>query len=710
MIGAIIMGAATALTERLKEERVIQYEGTQAQQERMRKASAVNNMWGEATVQLAKTGRNKDFMVLPDYEGGKLSITPLNQYDRSTTSTTPALSPDPDLAFLNALSTKDFKPDAATNKFVQVNPGLTADDVQRGYFINPDGTKGRAVQAGLDYILFTNPDKTLTERGNAGLSNWRTKLEESPDALKLAIALANDEKAPNPTALNKIMNYGAQFAALWQKEKEPTELAAGRAYYQESPFTNNGPLTFMKDNPLFNDEKFFLPFMNTVAAQSPYEFLNSLREVGYTNIPMNNPVQLSLNGDAMTVQLTGDWADLQTRGVDGRGRPNQRGDLMWKPEFQQKLASWAARTDGVAGRSSRTQFEWMNMLNNAGTVYDPATDTYKPRSGRDTYNKLVELEGRIKKLGQPVDMTSGAPVYRTNWASSVQAELKRAINELGFAPTDTAAVVAALMPEDLYTGIRTKVYGDNKAAIEYISPESDLKALGNESRDLARSIGLAKEVRDTVIAGTGITAKITTLRAGARDQIRQITSMFGENPGGMLGKVLDALKLGVADGELDTGALDNITDKNDLLLRIRKLAVIQLMYSFAKGMGGSGSDRLSDQDAKYALEALGESGLLNTQDGLNLVMTALIDTMSRRQAIVTGLTSNSEREQIAGVFLNDMYRQDQGLNMGDIMMKAWVTMYNDESKRAMLNKNSDGSAKSPNDFTPSTTGANNRGL
>ena len=99
------------------------------------------------------------------------------------------------------------------------------------------------------------------------------------------------------------------------------------------------------------------------------------------------------------------------------------------------------------------------------------------------------------------------------------------------------------------------------------------------------------------------------------------------------------------------------------------------MYSFAKGMGGSGSDRLSDQDAKYALEALQSSGLLNTQKGMNLIMNALIRGMSRREQVISGLVSEVERQVIGGMFLDDVYDGNSKFSIENAVMDAWASQY-----------------------------------
>ena len=647
---AVALGAANYVNKKVMENRAADASETAAMAEDIRVRKQADDAAVYATSQLMAQGRNNEFVVVPDYSTGGTKTIALNQYSTKA-STTPSLSPDVDLAYYNALSTKENKIDGSKHRFVAINPNLTPDILKAGQY--SDGT---AVVPNKDYILFSNVSPTAGERETTGISNWREKLLESEEGLKLALSLARNG---DNRAISKIMGVGSDLVQLWQKGQEPQAMLEGKTYFQANPFGETGPLAFMKDVEYLKDEEFFKPFMATVAEQTPFEFINSLNELGY-DIPINNPVTYTLDGNAVTVDLTGDWDDLKVPAGDSsrRGFSNR---TEWGSEFQNTIGSWAAR-------SNRSQYEWMRLLNNV------ANENVHVKDAREAWNRITAFEETINKLGQPVDFTSGRPVYRQSWGMAIKDEFTALLSELNLKGEDASTLVGALMPEDMYKGIKTRVLSGGKDALQAIRPGSNLQDLRNEYTDVSKSIRNAQLIKTTIPAGTGITADLKTLQAGAASQIEQLTQLFGANPEGIRGTMLDTLKGFFTEDELDPSNLAQL-GRDDLLLKVRKFAVIQLMYSFAKGMGGSGSDRLSDQDAKNALEALQVSGLLNSQEGMNVVMTTLINGMEKRQQVLAGLTSGSEREVIGGLFLDNMYSGRRGFDMTDAIMEAWTTQY-----------------------------------
>lgn len=638
---AVALGAANYVNRRVQEKRESEAQTLAADEAEARLRRKADDAAAYGTLELMKLGKDKEFLLIPDYSTGGTKQIALNQYT-TTPTTTLAMSPDPDLAWYNALSTKENKIDGSKHRFVAINPNLTPQVLKTGKF--EDGTP---VVANTDYILFENVAPTKGERATSGISNWRNKILESQDGLKLALAQARDG---NNTALNKIMGIGSDLVVNWQKDQRPQEVAAGNAVFEANPFGETGPLAFMKDHAIFQDKDFFTPFMSTVAEQTQYEFLNSLNELGY-DVPINNPVTHTLDGKAVTVKLTGSWDDLMVP-VEG----SRRGAKEWGSEFQNTIGSWAQR-------GGRSNYEWMMLLNNTGA-----------ENGRVAYDRLKEFEAELAALGQPVDFTSGRPVYRESWGNAVKDKFRNLLNELDLKGEDAAAVVGALMPQDLYKGMRTRAYNVTKSAHYFIDPGMKIDELRAEKGDLERNVRLASQIQSTIPAGTGLTADLKSLQAGAADQLRQLGNMFGTNPEGIRGTLLDTFRGFFTDDELDPENLEKL-NADDLQLKLRKFAVIQLMYSFAKGMGGSGSDRLSDQDAKNALEALQTSGLLNTQKGMNIVMEALMGSMERRLQVLGGLTSSNEREIIGGLFIADLHKGRAGFEFSDVIMDAWTTAH-----------------------------------
>ena len=254
------------------------------------------------------------------------------------------------------------------------------------------------------------------------------------------------------------MGIGSDLVVNWQKDQRPQEVAAGNAVFEANPFGETGPLAFMKDHAVFKDQDFFTPFMSTVAEQTQYEFLNSLNELGY-DVPINNPVTHTLDGKAVTVKLTGSWDDLMVP-VEG----SRRGAKEWGSTFQNTLGSWA-------NRGGRSQYEWMMLLNNTGA-----------ENARVAYDRLKEFEQELKALGQPVDFTSGRPVYRESWGNAVKDKFRNLLNELDLQGEDAAAVVGALMPQDMYKGMRTRAYNVTKSAHYFIDPGMKIDALREEKR------------------------------------------------------------------------------------------------------------------------------------------------------------------------------------------------------------------------------------
>jgi len=668
---AVALGAANYVNKRVMESRMEDQNERSAMAEDIRMRKKADDMAAIATSQLLGSGRENEHVFIPDYTSGGIKHIPLNQYT-TTKSATPAFSPDPDLAWYNALSTKENKIDGSKHRFVQVNPALTPEFLKKGAFA--DGTP---VVANRDYILFENTAPTKGERATTGISNWRNKLLDSQDALKLALAQA---KNGDNRALSKIMSIGSDLTLQWQKDaRDPTPIA-GNAYFEANPFGEGGPLAFMKDNEIFQDEEFFKPFMSTVANQTANEFLNSLNELGY-NVPINNPVTYTLDGNAVTVALTGNWDDLKVPVAQDGTRNTSRRATEWSPEFQSTIGSWAER-------SGRSQYEWMRLLNGVAENSSAIAD------GREAYDRIKLFEKNVAKLGQPVDFRAGYPEYRNSWGIAVKDEFRTLLNELNLEGEDAANLVGALLPEDMYKGIRTKVYNVNKSAHYFINPGLKIEDLRAEKGDLERNIRLASQVQSTTPAGTGFTADLKSLKAGATDQVRQLRQLFGANPEGIGSDFISVFE-GFLKDDLDLQEIESL-EKDALLLKMRKFAVIQLMYSFAKGMGGSGSDRLSDQDAKNALEALQVSGLLNSQAGMNLVMETLIQSMEKRRQVLGGITSPRERDVIGGLFLQNMYEGRQGFEFSDAVLSAWATQYNA----------SPNSVKgSPSGWTPNTENA-----
>jgi len=641
---AVALGAANYVNRRIQESREAESQKLAADEAEARLRRKADDAAAHGTLELMNLGKDKDFLLLPDYSTGGTKTIALNQYASKTAA--PTMSPDPDLAWYSALSTKENKIDGSKHRFVAINPNLTPQALKTGKF--SDGT---AVVANTDYILFENVAPTKGERATSGISNWRNKILESQDGLKLALAQARDG---NNTALNKIMGIGSDLVVNWQKDQRPQEVAAGTAVFEANPFGETGPLAFMKDHAVFKDADFFTPFMSTVAEQTQYEFLNSLNELGY-DVPINNPVTHTLDGKAVTVRLTGSWDDLMVP-VEG----SRRGSKEWGSEFQNTIGSWAQR-------GGRSKYEWMMLLNNTGT-----------ENARVAYDRLKEFEAELKALGQPVDFTSGTPVYRQSWGNAVQDKFRNLLNELDLKGDDAAAVVGALMPQDLYKGIRTRTYNVTKSAHYYINPGMKIDELRAEKGDLERNVRLASQIQSTIPAGTGAAAEIKQIRSGLVDQFRQLSGIFGTNPEGIRGTLLDVFrpKEGgfLTPKDMEPESLEK-GNQEALLLKARKFAVIQLMYSFAKGMGGSGSDRLSDQDAKNALDALQVSGLLNTRAGMNLVMEALMSSMDRRLQVLGGITSSNEREVIGGLFIQDLHAGRTGFQFNDAIMEAWTTAH-----------------------------------
>ena len=652
---AVALGAANYVNKRVMESRMEDQNERSAMAEDIRMRKKADDMAAIATSQLVSSGRENEHVFIPDYTTGGIKHIPLNQYT-TTKSTTPAFSPDPDIAWYNALSTKENKIDGSKHRFVQVNPALTPELLKKGQF--EDGTP---IVANRDYVLFENTAPTKGERAISGISNWRNKLLDSQEGLKLALAQA---KNGDNRALSKIMSIGSDLVRNWQGEQRPQELVAGNAYFEANPFGESGPLSFMKEHEIFQDEEFFKPFMSAVAEQTPYEFINSLNEMGY-DVPINNPVTYTLDGNAVTVALTGNWDDLKVPVAQDGTRTSSRRATEWSPEFQNTIGSWAQR-------SGRSQYEWMRLLNGV------AEKSTAIKDGREAYDRIKLFEENVAKLGQPVDFTSGVPVYRNSWGIAVKDEFRTLLNELNLEGEDAANLVGALMPQDMYKGIRTKVYNVNKSAHYFIAPGTDLDQLRSEKGDLERNIRLATQIQNTVPAGTGFTADLKSLKEGAKSQIDQLTRLFGSNPEGVGSVFVDVFKGFFSEEELDVANIDKMqeTERDALMLKMRKFAVIQLMYSFAKGMGGSGSDRLSDQDAKNALEALQVSGLLNSQAGMNLVMETLIQSMEKRRQVLGGITSPRERDVIGGLFLQNMYEGRQGFEFTDVIMDAWTTQFN----------------------------------
>lgn len=653
---AVALGAANYVNKKVMENRAAEASETAAMAEDIRIRKQADDAATLATAQLMSAGRDAEFVVIPDYSTGGTKTISLNQY--ATKSATPAFSPDPNLAWYNALSTKENKIDGSRHRFVQVNPNLTPDVLKAGQF-----TDGTAVQAGRDYVLFENVAPTAGERETTGISNWRNTLLDSEEALQLALAQAKDG---DDTALSKIMTIGSDLVSLWQKGQEPQVMTEGKTYYQAQPFDENGPLAFMKNNPAFQDEAFFIPFMQNVASQNKYEFINSLNELGY-NLPINNPTSFQLGADGKTylttVGLTGEWDDLKVPvNQDGRrGFGSRNQEMQWSPEFVNTVGSWA-------DRSGRSQYEWLRTLNYIAENSESINDA------RGAYNVIEDFEKRLAKLGQPVDVTGGTPVYRQSWGMAVKSEFKQLLGELNIKGADAAMVVGALMPVDMYKGLRTRMLSGGKGLLGSVLPGEDINQLRSELGDTRSNIKNAKLIRETTIAGTGLTADLKSLQAGAADQARQLSILLGEDPEGVGGSLLGTLKGFFDPDELDPEALAKL-GRDDLLLKLRKFATIQLMYSFAKGMGGSGSDRLSDQDAKNALEALQVSGLLNTESGMNLVMTALITGMEKREQVLSGLVSGDERQIIGGLFINNINDNNLRFSITGAIMEAWTQQY-----------------------------------
>lgn len=652
MIPAIVLGASQALTRRLNQEYVNYLDSQQNEAEINRNKTNSQTMYDDAVA--AGLTTENGWAVVPNPNDGTIKIQAINQYSGTKKDDKDPLPRAQSLAYKAALGID--KSQFADYDFVKITPNIQPSDLERGYYMV--GESRIPIKEGEDYMLFESLSSTKDERGEDNIANWVTTIRNNEDGFKKAVIAAQNG---NPEALNELLSIGATRAKLWQ-DKQKGDIAEGKTYFAKDPFGAQGPLHVLKDIEVFQNDIVMKKFVGLAAELSEPAFLRSLNEVGF-NIPLNNPTTRTLNGEIATVMLDGEWDEYVDQTDDGP---------MWNQKFANTIGGWAAR-------SSRNQFEWFSILQ---ASKDP----------RATFDKLNEFEAEMKKLGQPVDFTQGYPQYRSTWSNAVKPKFVTLINELSAAGVnldggDMTSIIAAMMPEDMYKGLRMQVFSSTVSPHYYIDPGLKIEDAKETISTYQSNISLARDILKGIEAGTGLAADVTEFKYGLKDQLRQFQNMLriGESDENVA-DYMGVFRAFFTDAELDPNAIDGLK-KDALLLKQRKFFVVQLMYSFAKNMGGTGSDRLSDQDAANALKALGASGLLNTEDGMRIVMNTLISKMTKRVQILSGLASKNEREIMAGVFLRDITSGDHGMSLTSTIVqaqneafKARVPQVNDPAK------------------------------
>lgn len=635
MIPAMLLGASQALTRRLNQEYVNYLDQTSTDAEVQRKKDNAQTMYDNA-ISSGLTTEN-GWAVVPNELDGTIKIQAINQYSGKAKDDDDPLPRAQSLAYKAALGID--KSQFADYDFVKITPNIQPTDVKRGYYTV--GESRIPIREGIDYMLFESLSSTKDERGEDNIANWITTVKNNADGFQRAVIMAEND---NPEALNEILAIGATRAKLWQ-DKQSGEMAEGKTYFAKDIFGPQGPLRYLKDIEVFQNDFVMGKFAGLAAEKTEPAFLRSLNEIGF-NIPINNPTARTLNGEIATVMLDGEWDEYLEQTDEGP---------VWNQQFANTIGGWA-------DRSSRDQFEWFSILQSSK---DP----------RATFDKLIEFETEMQKLGQPVDFTSGRPEYRRTWSNAVKPKFITLINELSEAGVnldggDMTSIIAAMMPEDMYKGLKMQVFSGTQSVHYYVDPGLKIEEANETISTYQSNIALARDILKGIEAGTGLAAEITTFRDGLRDQLRQLQNLFtiGDSDEN-LREYTGVFRSFFTEDELDPDNLDNLK-KDALLLKQRKFFVVQLMYSFAKNMGGTGSDRLSDQDAANALKALGASGLLNTEAGMRIVMNTLVSKMTKRVQILSGLTSQNEREIMAGVFLRDLTSGDHGMSITSAIVEA----------------------------------------
>ena len=102
---AVALGAANYVNRRVQENREAEAQKTAADEADLRLRRKADSAADYGTLELMKLGKDKEFLLIPDYATGGTKQIALNQYAK-TPPTELSLSPDPDLAWYNALSTK----------------------------------------------------------------------------------------------------------------------------------------------------------------------------------------------------------------------------------------------------------------------------------------------------------------------------------------------------------------------------------------------------------------------------------------------------------------------------------------------------------------------------------------------------------------------------------------------------------------------------
>lgn len=635
MILAGILGAANAVNERARLARVAEVEGQQAEDEAQRLKKFADD--GVAAAIASGLTRDNGWSVFPDYKTGQAVPTFINQ--TKGTKKDEKANPNPSLAFYEALDI-----DEKTHSFIPVHPGLQASSFKTG--VLEDGKT--PVDHNSHYIIVPKTDATSGERAMTNVTNWEQAItlnNKHSKAFDLAFTLYDNGITEDP--LNQILLEGANRVGQWQVVQADTNAAAaGKTVRLQSPFGNAGPLRFMLENERFLKHDNRAPiildkFVQFVDEKSTNGLIASLNEQGY-NIKGGTPVLYNVNENEFSI------VDLE--GFDFRGSKwvvrdrDRRGSLRWSDEFKQVISKWSQE-------SGKSEAEWFAILA-AAENEETGSTSYQ------MFSDLIALQDELKRISKPIDYTGGSPRVQIGTVGAVKDRFRTLLNKVGN-KEDQAAIIAALLPEDIYQGVKTKVFANAPSALEFLRPGSDLAQLRTRNETAYMMAQNARSIRDeSRLVGTGLKGTFDQQAVGVVGQIRQFLGDFFGDEDALEGSM--ARTLGDLYKELQSDAADADTEAKleAVILKARKFHVIQLMYTFARSMGGpsGNSDRLSDQDARYALEALSIGGLLDTPEGINLVMNMIVEKSEREIAITKGLVEpKNERTTIGAVFLEDIY-------------------------------------------------------
>jgi len=637
MILAGILGAANAVNERARLARVAEVEGQQAESE----AGRLKQSADDAVQNAINSGltRENGWSVYADYQTGQAVTNFINQ--TKGTKKDEKMNPNPSLAFYDALGIEE-----KTHTFIPVHPDLQASSFKTGFLA--DGTT--PVDHNEHYIIVPKTDATSGERAMTNVTNWEQAItldNKHSKAFELAFSLYDNNITQDP--LNQILLEGANRVGQWQVQQADTNAAAaGKTVRLQSPFGNAGPLRFMLENESFLKHDNRAPvildkFVQFVDEKSTNGLIASLNEQGY-NIKGGTPVLYNVNENEFSI------VDLE--GFDFRGSkwvvrdPNNRGSMRWSDEFKQVISKWSQE-------SGKSEAEWFAILA-AAENRETGTTSY------GMFSDLIELQNELKRISKPIDYTQGRPRPQIGTVGAVKDRFRTLLNKIGN-KEDQAAIIAALLPEDIYQGVKTKVFANAPSALEFLREGSDLPSLRTRNETAYMMAQNARSIRDeSRLVGAGLKGTFDEQAVGLVGQIQQF---FGdifkdEEEVAVEGSMANTLNGLYKDLQQDAADADTQEKLEAVILKARKFHVIQLMYTFARSMGApaGNSDRLSDQDARYALEALSVGGLLDTAEGINMIMRMIVEKSEHEIAITKGLlVPQNERTTIGAVFLEDIY-------------------------------------------------------